>query len=204
MFPAPSPRVFVLTCLALAAPVLADEDARPSRADLTRALELHARSTVRVIGPKQTGLGIVVGTQGQILTSVQYVGLESAEVEHDGQARPAKVVLANARLKVALVSAPGEAWPAAPVRLPPEGLVGRWVVGVEPGRRGQPSTPRAALARSAPEPFFDVGLALPVGSPVFGADGRLVAVVVERRGKQGARALPLSAVKAQLASAATP
>jgi hypothetical protein len=47
----------------------------------------------------------------------------------------------------------------------------------------------------------DVDLPLPPGSPLFDVNGRLVALVVQRR-NGGCRALPLASVKLQLASTA--
>lgn len=200
------PRLPLLLCLvALPSPCLAGEG-RPSRADLRRVMELHARSVVRVRGPKQVGTGVIVGSAGQVLTSLEpvgeaFVGLNAATVEHDGKALPARVVMASAALKVAMVTAPDGTYPAAPVKLLKDGdsLAGRWVVGVVPATRGQPARPVPAQASEAPAPFFDVPLALPAGSPVFDADGRLVAVVVQRH-RRGCRVLPLGAVKVQLAS----
>lgn len=199
----------LLLCLA-ALPAPAADKGRPSRADLQRVMELHARSVVQVRGPKRTGPGVIVGTAGQVLTSVEglgeeYVGLSAATVVHEGKTLPARVMLANTALKVAVVTAPDGAYPAVPVKLlkEGEGLEGRWVVGVLPAAKGQPARPMPAQAGGAPAPFFDVPLALPAGSPVFDADGRLVAVVVQRH-KRGCRVLPLGAVKVQLASAGTP
>lgn len=200
----------LLCLLAFTLPALADE-ARPSRADLQRVMEQHARSVVRVRGPKQSGTGVIVGAAGQVLTSLgpvgeELVGLDAATVEHDGKALPARVVLANADLKVAVVAAPDGTYPAVPVKLLKDGdsLAGRWVVGVLPATKGQPARPVSAQATgSAPLPFYDVPLALPAGSPVFDGDGRLVAVVVQRT-RRGCRVLPLGAVKVQLASAEAP
>ncbi|MGE6759348.1 serine protease [Corallococcus interemptor] len=193
-----------LLCLLLALPTRAGAEARPSRADLQRVLELHTRSSVRVRGPQHTGPGIIVGADGQVLTAVSLVGPSSAQVVHAGNALTARVVLSSTSLQVAVVAGPQGTWPAAPVRLVPEGLAGRWVVGVMPARKkGQRDTPRATVAKTAPAPFFDVDLTLAPGSPLYDGDGRLVGLVVERRGR-GARALPLSAVKAELASADAP
>ena len=202
------PPLLILLCL-IALPSLAGE-ARPSRADLQRVMELHARSVVRVRGPRLAGPGVIVGSAGQVLTSLEpvgeeFVGLNAATVEHDGKALPARVVLASAALKVAVVAAPDGTYPAAPVTLLKDGdsLEGRWVVGVVPAAKGQPARPMAVRASSAPAPFFDVPLALPAGSPVFDADGRLVAVVVQRH-RRGCRVLPLGAVKVRLAAADGP
>jgi hypothetical protein len=200
----------LLFCCLATLPASAADKGRPSRADLQRVLELHTRSVVKVRGPKRTGTGVIVGAAGQVLTSVdplgeEYVGLNAATVEHEGKALPAKVMLASAALKVAMVAAPDGTYPAVPVKLLKEGeaLTGRWVVGVLPAAKGQPARPMSAQAGGAPAPFFDVPLALPAGSPVFDADGRLVAVVVQRH-KRGCRVLPVSAVKVQLASAGGP
>ncbi|MCK8496540.1 S1 family peptidase [Myxococcus fulvus] len=203
-----SPLVLSLCLFAL--PALAADKARPSRADLQRVLEQHTRSVVKVSGPQRTGHGVIVGAAGQVLTSVEpvgeeYVGLQVATVEHAGQALPARVLLANGALKVAVVAAPDGAYPAVAVRLLKDGdsLEGRWVVGVVPGTRGRPSKPTAAQVSRAPAPFYDVPLALPPGSPVFDGDGRLVAVVVQRT-RRGCRVLPMGEVKVTLASADGP
>jgi len=90
-----------------------------------------------------------------------------------------------------------------PVKVLPEGLDGQWLIGVIRGRgKKAPAQPFAAVARLAKqEPFLDVGIPFMPGTPLFDTQGRLVAVVVQRR-TGGCRALPLSAVKLQLASAA--
>ncbi len=195
-------RLLPLVLALLATSASASE--RPSRADLQKALALHARSVVRVIGPRSAGPGIIVGAEGQVLTSVRHVGLEAAQVEYDGRKLPATVVLAHAPLKVAVVAAPPGTYPAVPVRVATESPAGQWLIGIVPGRGKQKDRPATALARTAPEPFFDVNLALPPGSPLFDTQGRLVAVSVQRRGR-GCRALPLDAVKQRLATkVATP
>lgn len=195
-------RLLPLVLVLLATRVFAEE--RPSRADLRRALALHEQSVVRVRGPRAAGPGIIVGTEGQVLTSVRHVSLDAAQVEYGGRTLPATVVLANAYLKVAVVAAPAGTYPAAAVRVSTWRPAGQWLIGVVPGRGKRQDTPVAALARQAPEPFFDVDLALPPGSPLFDTTGRLVAVSVQRRGR-GCRALPLEVVRQQLAAkVATP
>ena len=197
-----SHRLLVLV-LALLSPLASATD-RPSRADLRKALAQHERSVVRVRGTREAGPGILVGVEGQVLTSVRHVSLESARVEYAGQTLPATVVLANAYLKVAVVAAPPGTYPAAPVSVTPESPAGQWLIGVVPGRGKRRDTPTAAVARKAPEPFIDVDLALPPGTPLFDTNGRLVAVSVQRR-RGGCRALPMDAVKRQLSpKVATP
>jgi hypothetical protein len=192
---------FLLVLLFLAASASGAE--RPSRADLQQALDLYTRSVVQVQGPRATGLGIIVGADGQVLTSVNHVSLEAAQVRFAGQTLPATVVLANASLKVALVAAPAGTYPAVPVRVSADSPVGQWLIGVMPERGRQRARPVSGQARKAPEPFIDVDVALAPGSPLFDTKGRLVAVSVQRRGR-GCRALPLDAVKRQLTRVAPP
>ncbi len=177
---------------------------RPSRADLQKVLAAHERSVVKVQGPREAGPGVIVGTGGQVLTSVRHISLEAAQVEYEGQTLPATVVLANAYLKVAVIAAPAGTYPAVPVRVDTGSPTGQWLIGVIPGRGKKKDRPASARARKAPAPFFDVDLALPPGTPLFDSKGRLVAVSVQRRGR-GCRALPLDVVKQQLATkVATP
>ncbi len=193
-------RLLALTLSLLTASVSAAE--RPSRADLQKALALYERSVVEVRGPRATGPGVIVGAEGQVLTSVRHVSLEAAEVKYDGQKLPATVVLANAYLQVAIVAAPSGTYPAVPVRVAADRPVGQWLIGIAPGRGKRKARPMTAQARKAPEPFIDVALPLPPGSPLFDIHGRMVAVSVQRRGRGGCRALPMEAVKRQLAARA--
>jgi hypothetical protein len=196
------PRLLALLLLGLSLAAHASGAERPTRADLQRALELHERSVVRVIAPRRSGPGVIVGSAGQVLTAVDHVSLETTEVEFGGKRLPASVVLANAGLKVAVIAAPNGTYPSVPVKVLPDGLDGQWLIGVVRGRGKHPAEPFTAVARrSKQEPFVDVDLPFIPGTPLFDAQGRLVAVVVERRAK-GCQALPLSAVKLQLASAA--
>jgi hypothetical protein len=198
-------RLLALLCLLVLLPLpsAASAEGRPTRATLQKVMELHERSVVRVRGPRRTGPGVIVGSGGQVLTSVEHVSLEAAQVDYAGRTLPATVVLANAALKFALVAPPRGTYPAVPVRVGTEGTAGQWLIGVVRGGKRQPSQPKVGRARAAPAPFFDVDLALAPGSPLFDASGRLVAVAVQRRGR-GCRALPLSAVKVHLAAADTP
>jgi hypothetical protein len=198
-----TPRLLALLLLCPCLTAHAAGAERPTRADLQKVVELHERSVVRVIAPRRAGPGVIVGTGGQVLTAVDHVSLETTEVEFGGQRLPASVVLANAYLKVAVVAAPSGTYPSVPVKVSAESLDGQWLIGVIPGRgKKAPSQPFTAAARRAKqEPFLDVGIPFLPGTPLFDVQGRLVAVVVQRR-MGGCRALPLSAVKLQLASAA--
>lgn len=197
-----TPRLLALLLLCVGLAAHASGPDKPSRADLQKALELHERSVVRVVAPRRSGPGVIVGSQGQVLTAVDHVSMESTEVEFDGKRLPASVVVANAYLKVAVVAAPSGTYPSVPVKLVPEGLDGQWLIGVVRAQGKRPAQPFSAVARRAKqEPFVDLDLPFTPGSPLFDTQGRLVAIVVQRR-PTGCRALPLSAVKVQLASAA--
>ncbi len=178
---------------------------RPTHASLRKAYEQNVNSLVTVKHGKRSGPGVIVGAQGQVLTSVQHVGLEQATVVADGVEHDAQVIAANARLKIAVVQLPGSdagvRWSAPAIS--EAGLArGQWVVGVVPasGRKKEPSpvAGRVMKSSSASAPFLLTDLALPPGSPLFDPRGRLVAVVVERAGRIGSRALPIAAVRAEL------
>lgn len=192
-----------LLLLCLVFPAHASGAERPTRADLQKAVELHERSVVRVLAPRRSGPGVIVGAEGQVLTAVDHVSLETTEVEFGGQRLPASVVLANAYLKVAVIAAPSGTYPSVPVKVSSESLDGQWLIGVIRGRGKKAATqPFTAVARRAKqEPFLDVDIPFTPGTPLFDVQGRMAAVVVQRRAG-GCRALPLSAVKRQLASAA--
>nr|WP_143195809.1 serine protease [Archangium sp. Cb G35] len=197
-------RLLPIVLVLLATQVSASEPERPSRADLQRALAQYERSVVRVRGPRAAGPGVIVGTEGQVLTAVNHVDLDAAQVEFSGRTLPATVVLANAYLKVAVVAAPAGTYPAAAVKPNTGNLLGQWLIGIIPGKGKRKDTPASALARKAPAPFVDVNLALSPGSPLYDETGRLVAVSVQRKGR-GCRVLPLDVVRQQLATkVATP
>src|SRR5690606_2374774 len=122
---------------------------------------------------------------------------ETASVELAGSRLEAAVRLASIDSRFAVVKLPGGTYPAAPVRARTASLAGTWLIGIVKTARGK-ATPTAVVPRPARAPFLSVGLPLAPGSPLFDADGRLVALAVERRGG-GCLALPLDFVKARLA-----
>ncbi len=180
---------------------------RPSSAALRRTYESTRASFVQIIGPKRSGLGIIVGAGGEVLTSVDYVSGDGAKIRWQGRELPARVTLADARLKVALleISAPGS-FPSVAVKLHESLDAGSWVVGILRPQSAKPSVLVGSVLRanSEQEPFAETDLALPNGSPVFDAQGRLIAVAVQQRPKRGALVLPLAKIKAQLAGALQP
>ncbi len=75
----------------------------PTSAAYRKTFENNQHTLVEVIGPSHRGPGVIVGEAGEVLTSVDNVGLTEAKVRFGKTEQPAKVVLANAYLKVALV-----------------------------------------------------------------------------------------------------
>jgi len=200
---------------AIAALLLAAAARKPTNAALRKAFENNAQAVVEVVGPHKSGAGVVVGAGGQVLTSVDYVSLEEATVKVAGQSFRARVVMANADLKAAVVAV--EPPPAAPdagappaFRPPAVTMEETFAAGTElvaivrdPAGALAPRLVEVSRGRQATSPFVEVNAPLPNGTPLFAAQGRLVAMAVQRR-KSSARALPVPEVKGQLARAASP
>ena len=197
-------RALFLPLLAL---LSADSGDRPSNAVLRRTYEGSRSSIVEVIGPKRSGIGIIVGAGGEVLTSVDYVGLNEAKVRWEGRELPARVTLADAGLKVAMleISAPGS-FSAVAVKLLESLQTGSWALGIVGAGTSKPSVLVGTVTRpnSAEAPFAEMNIALAPGSPVFDGQGRMIALAVQRSGKKATLVLPLSRIKAQLASALQP
>jgi hypothetical protein len=200
----------LLLSLALALPAEGSTPKRPTHAAIRKAFEQNADTLVQVTHQGRAGPGVIVSRDGHVLTSVRHVGLERAEVTVGQSTHPAQVIFADARLKLAVLKLPaeGEEGFRAPAVSPAALPRGTWLVGVLPAS-GKPSarTPMAGQVMTPVGdggPFFLTSLPLPAGSPLFDARGRLVAVVVERAGKIGSRALPISAVKARLGQELAP
>lgn len=180
------------------------EAGRPTHAALRKAFESSRRAVVEVIGPKRSGPGVIVGAGGQVLTSVQFVGLEEARVRLEGAELPARVVLADAWLKISVVQLePSERapLPSAAVRVTDAFAQGDWLVGIRREGSGAlaPLAGQVLRGPSAAAPFIETDLPLPPGSPLVDLAGRLVAISVQQRGKWGSRALPIGPVKRRLA-----
>jgi len=181
--------------------------APPTRAALRKAFEANRATVVEVVGPRRAGTGVLVGSSGKVLTSVDFVQGEKATVRREGKALSAKVRLASAALKVALVEIdpPGE-YPSTAVRLGGGPSEGDWLVAIaHPPKGGEPAPVLAQVARAPTERsnYLEVLATLPRGAPLFDDKGRLVALVVG--GSRGlSRALPVPRVKDELAAGTRP
>lgn len=181
---------------------VAAAEGRPSVKALREAFAANHRNLVQVTGPRKTGPGIFVGSSGHVLTSVDYVSMTDATVEFEGRRMSAKVVMANADLKVAVLKVDEEGeYPATPVSPARVLKRGTWVLALVRSPRGQPRAVVGRVTKDPPygQPFVEIDLPLPPGTPLFDRRGQLVAVAVQRRSGAGSRALPIPAVKLQLA-----
>lgn len=172
----------------------------PTHAAVRRAVEQNQAALVQVRGPRAAGPGVVVGQDGEVLTSVQYVSLEDARVKVAGVERPAKVLAANAALKVAVVELRPEApLKASAVRMVEELEAGTWLIGLWRDKKGV-VRPALGQVRRSRQGFLETSVYLRSGGPLYDAQGRLVALCVQWR-KRGCLALPIPAVKSELLAA---
>jgi hypothetical protein len=182
--------VAVLAALVLGEPAASTP---PSSSALRRAAEMGGRAWVRVLGTG-TGPGVLVGTEGQVLTPDGLVHGTAALVEMGEARRTARVVERLKELGLVLLAIDGDGpFPAPASRL--ERLApGEWVVGIGPdGKKPQ----LGRVSRAVSGPWFEVSLRLPPGSPVLDRQGRLAGVVTLRR-SSSSRVAAMSSVRAQL------
>jgi hypothetical protein len=115
-------------------------------------------------------------------------------------------MMASAQLKAAMVMVDAGV-PLHPpaVRLDETFVEGTELVAIErDGKEGvKPRLCAVFKGRKATSPFVEVNAPLANGTPIFDAQGRLVAISVERR-KSTARVLPIPEVKVQLPQAGAP
>jgi hypothetical protein len=164
----------------------------PSSSALRRAAETGGRAWVRVLGTG-TGPGVLVGTDGQVLTPDGLVHGTAALVEMGEARRTARVVERLSELGLVLLAIDGDGpFPAPATRLEPL-VPGEWVVGIGPDGK----KPQLGKVSRAPGPWFEISLRLPPGSPVLDRQGRLAGVVTVRR-SSSSRVAAMSSVRAQL------
>jgi hypothetical protein len=176
---------------------------RPSATELRRALEAAERALVEVHGRHPGGAGVLVGAQGQVLTALRFVDAGGANVRLGSTVLGARLVLASPTLRVAVLNMVGPGpYPAIPVQLEAP-LAGAWVVGIVLLADGvaEPRLGRLLHVPGEGGPWLEVSLRLPPGSLVLDGTGKLLGVVVEQR-QNDSLAAPLSAVRAELESAA--
>lgn len=194
-------RSLLVALLVCAAPVSAAREPVLTSAAAQRVFERNRATVVRVIGPKASGTGVVVGAGGHVLTSVRYVGLHQAQVQVGKAVHEAEVLLADAYRGIALLRVIDQPLQAPAVRVQPPLGRGESLVAVRAARNGKPTPAIAKVARLPRREGGPLTLQapLPPGTALFDAKGRLVAIAVG-----GARALPVDVVRAQLQASLAP
>jgi hypothetical protein len=168
----------------------------PSSSALRRAAEAGGRAWVRVLG-SGTAAGVLVGSDGQVLTVEGPVHGTAALVELGQARRTARVVERLPSLGLVLLAIDGDGPFTAPAARFEPLAPDEWVVGL--GEDGK--TPRLGrVTRKPGGTWFEVSLRLPLGSPVLDGQARLVGVVTARR-SSSSRVAALSSVRAQLGQA---
>lgn len=174
----------------------------PTPAALRRAVQAAAPALVEVKGPKGRGTGIVVGTGGEVLTSVHFVALQKATVRAAKGRANARVIAASAYLGTAVVRPDKRlATRAVAVKGTASLTMGGWLIAVDRKHPSRATAVRILTAQTA-SPFLELATPLSPGTALFDGQGRLAALVTQRRGNLSV-AVKLEAVKAQLASAGT-
>jgi hypothetical protein len=165
---------------------------------MTRVFEQNQRAVVQVVGPRSAGTGVIVGAQGHVVTSTEYVGVKTAVVRFERQDHLATVVATDEELGIALIKmdAPRE-FPATAVTK--ESLIprGAWILGISVGKDGvaAPKPGWVMRPQKAGSPYVEVDVKLPPGSPLFDTKGRLIAVAA---GKVPSRAVVVPAIRKQV------
>jgi hypothetical protein len=185
--------VAVLAALALGEPAASPP---PSSSALRRAAEAGGRAWVRVLG-SGTAAGVLVGSEGQVLTVDGLVHGTAALVELGEARRTAHVVERLPAIGLVLLAIDGDG-PFSPPAARFEPLAtDEWVVGI--GEDGK-SPQLGRVTRRSGGHWFEVSLRLPRGSPVLDGQARLVGVVTSRR-TSSSRVTALSSVRTQLGRA---
>jgi hypothetical protein len=176
--------------------------AHPSPGALQRAFAAGRVALVDVKGPNQVGYGVLVGSTGEVLTSLRFVGSEATTVRWGETVHTAQVRLRNPELGIAILSlGEGGPYPALAAHLG-NIAIHTWLVVLTRSKDGQPRPHLGRVRRGPADPtgrFFHIDVSAAPGSPLLDLQGKLVGLVVADTGS-GARALALPALKAELAT----
>lgn len=192
-----------LLALALLLAVAVPVPPRPSATAVRRAREGAERALVEVHGRRAAGAGVLVGARGEVLTALRFIDTQGNNVRLGTTVLGTRLIMASPTLRVAVLNMVGPGpYPAMPVQLEAP-VAGAWVVCIVLLADGGAEPHLGRLLRVPGEGtlWLEVSLRLPPGSLVLDESGRLLGVVVEAR-RHDSLAAPLSAVRAELESAA--
>lgn len=174
---------------------------KPTPATMRKAYQVNQPAVVKVEGGPskkkiRSGPGVIVSRDGHVITSVDYVSIDSATLHIGDEVIPADVIVADAKMKIAVVKPRAGEYPASAVNADAKLANGDWLIAV--GRKKDGSfDPKAGQILKVGATFFETDIFLPQGTPLYDPKGRLVGVLVTNKG----RALPLPPVKAKLNAA---
>lgn len=187
--------MFPALALALLVVTAGSPPKRPTQGAIARAIAHASPTMVDVIGPKKagTGTGVIVSSQGHVVTSVDFVKLEDAEVARGGKApERTAVTFSDAGLGLALLRLDVSAEQhAAAVRLEPPSKQ-EWLIALVRAKKGglKAELTQVLSARGTHRILDGV---FPPGTPLYDGKGRLVAMTISH-----GRAVPVSALRKAL------
>ena len=168
----------------------------PPPAAFRKAFEINRDTLVEVRVHGRKIQGVLVGAQGQVLTSLALKAHQTVQVLVGTRRYDASVLLSDASIPVCLLSiAPPGTFRAAAVRIPPL-KPGDWLVALSGHSNSiAPDTGQVTRLPTLSHPWMDTTFVAPEGSPLFDTSSRLVGILVRRSG----RAIPIDWVRQQLA-----
>jgi len=158
---------------------------------------------VEILG-KKGGPGVVVSSQGHVVTSPSYLtrGAATVRVKVGTDVLDAKVVLVDPSLALAVLALPpGMEYPSAAVRLDAAPLKGAWVVGIDRGPKGKwiPRLERVKKPAAATRALHEMNFTLSPGCPILDSTGKVLGVMVGKT-QNSAHALPMDRLKQELSA----
>ncbi len=207
-------RLIALGLLALSTGARAQSATRPTRAALQRVAASCGPSLVVVETAASRGPGVVVGNRGEVLTFAAAPSAGGGDAPPTTRVRVGEALLEaealheDHRAGLRLVrAATEEGHLLQPVPFEPAELLtaGHWVIALVRKEGTWVSLPlQLVAAKGAGDTQVLVRAALPPGTPLFDARGRLVASVVNRGKGRSAGVRPLGALRRAVAGSTPP
>jgi hypothetical protein len=169
---------------------------------MQKMIEQARPSLVEVFGKKTKGAGVILSTQGHVVTSPRALpkGSDKVSVRIGQSVLEAKILLVDNDTQMAVLALPQTTeYPTAAVRLEAKLSRGAWMIGIERTRKGQASGKLGHLKTLATvkQPLLKLDFEMAPGSPVLDSSGKVVAVMVGP-GAKSKTAVPVDRLKEQL------